>query len=92
MLRLLNDVSKRCPGGKLPDDYLVLDTETTGVNAYSDRVLQIGMCWVLDRKKNSSISQLLSRPGMKIPKQAVDVHHITEERLQKEGVAPACAR
>jgi DNA polymerase III epsilon subunit-like protein len=88
MLRLLDSVAVKCPEKKIPDDYMVLDTETTGVNAYADLVLQFGICWVTDRKKGISMSHLLSRPGLKIPKQAAAVHHITEERLEKEGVDP----
>lgn len=82
MIRLLKEVGQRCPGGRFPDDYLVVDTETTGTNPYSDKILQIGFCFVSNRKAVASFAQILKRPGLKIPEEAKKIHHIDEKKLE----------
>ncbi len=49
MKRLLAEIAKRCPGGQLPDEYLVYDTETSGTDPAKDRILQHGFCIVRGR-------------------------------------------
>ena len=48
--RLLSEVAKRCHDSRLPDTYLVFDTETNGTDPYSCKMLQIGLCFVRDGK------------------------------------------
>lgn len=41
------------------DDYCVLDTETTGLSAYYDEVIEIGILWVRDNSVVDQYSQLV---------------------------------
>lgn len=84
--KLLVEVSKRCPQGKLPEDYIVFDTETSGTDTYTDRVLQYGICFVYCKKASSCISQVIDRREVNIHPRAFEAHGITNERMQKEGV------
>lgn len=86
MNRLLNDVAKRCPGGRLPDHCLYMDTETSGTDFYKDRALQYGFAMVINRKVVNRFSQLVKRPGLFIHPDAQKVHGIGQERLESEGV------
>jgi DNA polymerase III epsilon subunit-like protein len=72
-----------------PDNYVVLDTETTGFDMINGRVLQIGMCEVKDREETNRSSVLLKIPEhVEINPKAESVHGITRERLEKDGVNP----
>lgn len=88
MLRLFTDVAKRCPGQVIPDDYLVVDTETTGIDTTKDHILQLGLCFVHDRKPIASMAQYLKRPNLSIHKKASDVHGITLDKIEHEGIEP----
>jgi DNA polymerase-3 subunit epsilon len=82
------DVTDRLTGG-LPDNYMVLDTETTGVSPDRDRVVQLGVCDVTSRRVSDVWEQIINHPGVEIPDGAAKVHHISTERMRREG-APAC--
>jgi DNA polymerase III epsilon subunit-like protein len=84
--RLLNEVAKRCPGKKLPDNYFVFDTETTGVNKYSDRIVQYGYCLVINKKKECSEAQLIDRSMIKMHPKAIEAHGITSEYMKANGI------
>ena len=86
MLPLLVDVAKRCPGGKLPESYLIVDTETSGLDKANDYILQVGMCLVENRKIQTTIAQIINRPGVLIHPKALAIICITPERMEKEGV------
>ena len=47
---------------KIIGDYCVLDTETTGLSAYYDEVIEIGILRVRDNKIESKYSQLILYP------------------------------
>lgn len=85
---LLVGISKRCPGGKLPDSYLVFDTETSGVDIARDRILQFGFVLVKNNKIQDQYSFLVKRTKEEvfIHPEALKVHGITYERLEREGV------
>ena len=87
MLALLEEIAKRCPGGALPSDYLVFDTETTGVNTNNDFILQFGFSFVVNRQVFATIGQILNRRGVAISPEAMKVNGITPARMEKEGVA-----
>lgn len=66
----------------------VLDTETTGVDAENDRIVELGFqMWM----RGGMIKEWRSliHPGMPIPKSASDVHGITDERFT---LCAECAR
>jgi len=86
IMRLMREISERLPGGKMPDNYVVFDTETTGVELSVAKILQYGFCIVVDRKPVSYFSQLVIRPNLVIPKGASDIHGITMEKLVKTAI------
>jgi len=62
---------------------VILDLETTGVDAEKDRIVEIGMIYYMVGKYNSlrkvaDYNQLIN-PGMPIPEEASAVHGITDE-------------
>ncbi len=85
MGRILEEIAKRCPGGKLPDSLCWWDTETSGVDRYQDRALQYGFGFAHQGKLINRFSQLVRRPGLYIHPEATKVHGITQERLDREG-------
>lgn len=70
---------------------LALDTETTGVNPFEDRIVELGAVEVApDGTASSPWSQILN-PGVDIPEGAANIHGITTDRAIAEGVDPAGA-
>jgi DNA polymerase III epsilon subunit-like protein len=65
------------------------DTETTGVNPYSDRIVT-GAVAHIDLSGNASpiIHTWLSDPGVEIPAGATKIHGITTEQARAEGGPP----
>jgi len=53
------------------------DTETTGVKADRDRVIEIA---AFDPVLNKTFEKLIN-PGIPIPKEASDIHHITDDMV-----------
>lgn len=87
--RLLEETSVRCPQGKLPDSYLVFDTETSGLSPYSDWILQFGFCAVNARRVADCFGYIANRPPeVVIAPEAVRVHGIDRVRMDKEGLPP----
>jgi DNA polymerase-3 subunit epsilon len=69
---------------------LTLDCEATGVDPHNDRIVQIfvGVLEILGEAHWVDKLELLIDPGVEIPQGAIDVHHITNERVQEEGEDP----
>lgn len=71
---------------KLPDTILTMDTETTGVDVYNDRIVT---CFVglMDTKTGEFTQKIdwLLNPGVEIPDGAAEVHGITTEHAQRFG-------
>lgn len=66
--------------------YLFLDTETTGFSAESgDRLTEIGIIEVIDRKKTGRIFHEYVDPEREVPESAVAVHGFTREDLIAAG-------
>jgi len=57
------------------------DLETTGTNVNSDRIVQIGIK-VVNNKECLFKQSLLINPGISIPKEASDVHGITDKHVK----------
>ncbi len=63
-------------------DLVVMDTETTGVNTDSDRIVELGMQrWTPDEGLVKEWRTLVN-PLMPIPQGAIDKHHITDAMVQ----------
>lgn len=57
------------------------DTETTGINAQRDRIIELG---AYDPIEKRSFCEFI-KPGIPIPKEATAVHHITDEMVKEAG-------
>lgn len=88
--KLMSVIAARCPGGKLPDSYLVFDTETSGVNVATDRILQLGFLVVSDGVPEQEYAFYVrrTRDDVAIHPGAFAVHGISYELLASEGVDP----
>lgn len=64
---------------------LALDTETTGVDSFNDRVVTCSMIYD-DGKGNQTERDWLINPGIDIPEGASNVHGITTEIAQRDGM------
>ncbi len=68
-------------------DAVVLDTETTGLDARKARIVQVGAVWVKQGKlADAVVFDRLVNPGIAIPKATVAVHGISDEMV---ATAPA---
>ena len=72
---------------------LGFDTETTGVDPCSDRLVTAALVWraapQADGVRPQSVTTWLADPGVEIPEAASAVHGVTTERTRAEG-RPAC--
>ena len=68
-------------------DVLGFDLETTGVDVWSDRIVQSALVRI-DAGKRPVTSTWLVNPGIPIPDEAAAVHGITTERAAAEGGDP----
>jgi DNA polymerase-3 subunit epsilon len=62
------------------DDWVILDTETTGKEPYSDELVEIA---IIDHKGTVLLNSLI-KPLWPIPVRATDIHSITNEMVQQE--------
>lgn len=89
MRDLMLAVAKRCPGGKLPENYIILDSETTGTDIKQAAVLQWGFCVVEQRKPRANFSTYVKRPSsLQIDPMALKLHGIDHAVLEKHGEDP----
>ncbi len=58
---------------------VVLDTETTGIEVDRDRVVEIGMVELVDRRLTGNVLHLLVNPERAIPLEASEIHGITDD-------------
>lgn len=69
--------------------WLVVDTETTGVQVFEDRIVEVAaVTLAVDGTVRSSYAAIID-PGIEIPDSAAAVHGITTERARTEGQPPA---
>ena len=68
-----------------PDEYVVFDVETTGLDASNDEIIEIGAIRV-GRGVESGRFHVLIRPSGRIPKKVVELTGITDDLLQAQGV------
>ncbi|HAX02947.1 MAG: hypothetical protein A2Y45_05900 [Tenericutes bacterium GWC2_34_14] len=69
---------------------LCFDFETTGLNGFTDEIIEIGA--VLLEKKEGQLKvtkelSLLVMPSKPLPQKIIDITHITDELLLREGIS-----
>ena len=65
------------------NEYIVLDTETTGLNPSKDEILSIGAVKIKNNKIITSESfEIFIKPLNKISEQSIKIHHLTESDLE----------
>jgi exodeoxyribonuclease X len=69
--------------------YLVVDTETTGLDPVSCRVVSIAGVWTRPGTETGRRETFLVDPGIPIPPEASAIHHIVDRHVQG---APALAQ
>lgn len=77
------------PYWKLP--LLSLDTETTGVDSFTDRVVTCNITYDYATGVEPKIYDWIINPGVDIPEGASAVHGITNQVAQEQGAEPAYA-
>lgn len=101
VLRALDSETLMVPAGELPEGarkFLVIDTESTGLDAQKDRIVELGMLEVAYDPERAVIFGVtrvfdeLEDPGMPISPGAMAVHGITDEmvaglRINDEAVS-----
>lgn len=92
--RLMQDVAARCPFHRLPNDYLVLDVETSGFywnppsGKKADVIVQVGYAVVRDRQMTVNGAHYVKRPAGTMEGEAKEVTGITDEILAEKGEDP----
>ena len=90
--KLLSELGVRCPHKKLPDDYLVIDLETSGfdwrgMKGRPDVIVQIGYAAVKNREivDNGCSATYIKRPIGTMKGKALEITGITDQILQDKG-------
>lgn len=73
------------------EPWLSIDTETTGVDWTSDRVVEVAVVVVHPDGTTGDSFTTVINPGVDIPEEASAIHGITTDRARDEGVSPADA-
>lgn len=67
---------------------LSLDTETTGIDVFNDRVVTCNITYDYPDGRPEYICDWLINPGVNIPEGASEVHGVTNEIAQQNGMPP----
>lgn len=91
---LIPQVAALCPNGRLPDSYMVIDLETSGLN-YGQKpdepirtIAQFGCAHVRDRRLVDVDGFYIWQPPGTMTKGATDCNRITDELLGEKGIPP----
>lgn len=89
-IKLIQAMASRCPNGRLPDDYLVLDIETTGFDFMGrksdpDVVVQLGYAAVRGRRIVSKGGTFIHPGNKEMHPGAAEATGLTTEFLRENG-------
>lgn len=71
----------------LPEKFIVLDLETTGLNPYKDEIIEFGAIRVsLDSDTHPGFQTLVKPQGI-VSKKITEITGITQEMLDRDGIA-----
>ena len=78
----INDLyrKRRAPRINFPEDYVVLDLETTGLSPASDEIIDIAAIRYISGAKVSEFSTLV-KPSTPIPQEITDITGITDDMV-----------
>ena len=74
----------------LPNEYISVDIETTGLSPTSDRIIEIAAIRFINGKPRDRFSELLKSVSH-IPEEAFQINHISDQELQLKGIAEKIA-
>lgn len=69
----------------LPEEFVVLDLETTGLNADKHEIIEIAAIKYTRGQVSQQTFQCLVKPSKHLPKKIVEITGITDDMLEKEG-------
>ena len=69
----------------LPEQFIVLDLETTGLDPVKHKIIEIGAVKVNRDSNNHTTFQALVKPSKKVPKKITEITGITQEMVEAEG-------
>ncbi len=69
----------------LPEQFVVFDLETTGLNNKRDEIIEIGAVKVNRDSDNHTTFQTLIKPSKKVPKRITQITGITQEMVDTDG-------
>lgn len=72
--------------GHLPEQFVVFDLETTGLDPLKHEIIEIGAIRVNRDSIHHESFQVLVKPSKKIPKKITDLTGITQEMVDEDGV------
>lgn len=71
--------------------YLVFDTETTGIDVFNDRIVQLFIATADSEGNLLETWEWVIDPGVEVPEEASNVHGFTTEYLRENGQHPFTA-
>jgi DNA polymerase-3 subunit epsilon len=71
--------------------YLVFDTETTGIDVFNDRIVQLFIATADSEGNLLETWEWVIDPGVEVPEEASNVHGFTTEYLREKGEDPKTA-
>lgn len=82
--KFARSATKKKGDGLFPDDYVIIDLETTGLNTRSDRIIEIGALKIHEQEIVDRFNALI-RIDTKVPGSIVRLTGITDDLLQTDG-------
>jgi DNA polymerase III epsilon subunit family exonuclease len=70
----------------LPEQFIVLDLETTGLSPETDEIIEFGAIRVDRDKENHASFSALVRPVRRIPRNIAELTGITQEMVDNDGI------
>ena len=82
---------QQIPSDHLPDTFIVLDLETTGLDAGHHEIIEIAAIRYRKGTANHQTIQALVKPSKKVPKEITEITGITQGMIDAKGEALADA-
>jgi DNA polymerase-3 subunit epsilon len=73
----------------LPPQFIVFDSETTGLNPILDEIIEVGAIRVTLGSDNHDGFQTLVKPRKKVPRRITEITGISQEMVDSEGLTLA---